>query len=512
MKKNLIQVFIFLILGSKSFAQVTTPDWTKYYYKITVQDGSAYTLTQLLITQPPPVPLQNLNGRMLSRSYDGGTRQQWAVMPLFITAKNGALVTSPKFVMGSRLNGKVVDIKDGSKVQCFPQFQGGSNQVFTLFEHTPNVYAIRSQDNINKVFDRSDNTNYINFYAPWHQGGNQRFLFSPSNSFSSTFTSLRSKNLLAIPFPAAPTSFTQQLLTETPKTFIQETLLPYHFITNDLPLAQQIEYSPYYKVVLYQYYRAASGNWDVVYLPGVKIEHTIRVKNGIVQSKVTEVSTKTNVSFSATGEVTPKIGSLISATLSATWATATERFEKTVTSFSETNEVEETVTRTIDVATDRRIVTYQLVDYYEMYRANSAIPIMTWEVGRNQIAEVNYQGNSSGGRIAGNVPTNMRYLLKDGKMIPLTEEVAGEPELSEKNISVYPNPSKGVYKIEGSAAIQSSVFIQVYDRLGKIVYQEQRSDTSIDGMIINLSNLRPGQYALKLVAGKNIITKMIIKE
>jgi hypothetical protein len=505
MKKTIIQLFLSLILASQSFAQVATPNFANYYYRITVQDGSGYVLAQNISS-----PFPFTNGRIFSRASTGSTLQQWAVMPTFITAKNGALVTSQEFVMGSRVNGKMVDIKDGSAVQSYLPFHGSSNQMFTLFPYGGNVYAIRSQADPNKVFDRSDNNNTINFYAPWHQGGNQRFLFTPTNNFSSSFSSLRTKNLQAIPFPAAPTSFTQQMPIETPKTFIQETLFPYHFITNDLPPAQQIEYSPYYKVVHYQYYRAASGNWDAFYYPGIQIQHTIKVKNGITQSKVTEVTSKTNVSFSATGEVTGTIAKL-SGTLTAAWSTAKERSVKTVTSFSETNEVEETHTRTINVSNNKRIVTYQLVDYYETYRANSATPILTWEVGRNQYAELSYE-ETSGGRITTNASKVMRFELKDGKMIPLSEKAPEEVKLGEKNISVYPNPSKGIYKLEGSAAIQPSVSIQVYDQSGKMVYQEQKANTPINGIVINISHLRPGHYVLKLVAGKNVTTNKIIKE
>jgi hypothetical protein len=500
MKNRFILAFVFLILGSRSFAQVATPEWANYYYGITVQDGSGYVLDQ-----------SDQTGRMTSHAYHGGTNQQWAVMPLFITAKNDIPVFSTEFVMGSLLNGKVVDISNGSAVQCFLPFHGGTNQFFTLFPHGANVYAIRSPDNSSRVFDRSNNSNTINFYAPWHQGGSQRFLFSAWNNFPYAFGSLQTKNLLAIPFPAAPTSFSQQMPIETPRTFIQETLLPYHFINNDLPPAQQIEYSPYYKVVQYQYYRAASGNWDVVYLPGIQIEHTIRVKNGVEQSKVTEVSTKLNLSFSAAGEITATVAP-ISMKGSSTWSAAYERSVKIVTSFTETNEIEETFTRTIDVPTDIRIVTYQLVDYYEMYRASDATtPIMTWEVGRNQTTEINYQGNSSGGRTAGNISTT-RNVLENGKMIPLTEEVTGASALSDATINVSPNPSSGIYTLGGSAAIQSSVSIMVCDQVGKILYQEQRSATSINGMIINLSDLRPGHYVLKLAVGDKVITKLIVRE
>lgn len=497
MKKILIPAFLFLFPGSKTFAQISTPDWANYYYTIHVQN---YVLDQ-----------SDQTGRMTSHSYHGGPNQQWAVMPLFITAKNGAPVISTEYVMGSRFNGKVVDISNGSSVQCYLPFQGGTNQLFILHPYGGDVYAIRSPSNTSKAFDRSNNSNTINFYAPWHQGANQKFLFSAWNNFSYAFPSLQTKNLLAIPFPDAPTSFTQQMPIETPRTFIQETLLPYHFINNDLPPAVQIENSPYYKVVHYQYYRAAAGNWDIVYRPGVQLQHTIRVKNGVSQSKVTEVSNKINLSYSSTGEIGATI-KVISLKASSTWSAAFERSVKTVTSFSETNEVEEGYSRTIDVASDIRIVTYQLVDYYEMYRANNSTPIMTWEVGRNQTTEVTYP-NNNGGRIdVNNVPSNMRYELKNGKMIPLTEKVAEKSNLIVKNFSVSPNPSKGVYKLEGSATIQPLVSILVYDQAGKMVHQQQRANTSINGISINLSNLRPGKYILKLVAGKNTETKWIIKE
>lgn len=320
---------ISLILGSKNIAQVTTPGYARYYYGILVQDGSGQVIEQ----ETSGI----LNGRLFTRGYTNATKQQWAVMPLYITAKNNAIESSQEFVMGSRANGKVVDISDGTNVRCYLPFHGGTNQLFSLYPYSADVFAIRSQSDINKVFDKSsNNNNAIKFYAPWHGGGNQKFALSPFTDFSSAFTSLRTKNYLDIPFPPSPTSFTQQMPTETPKTFKQETLIPYHFVMNDLPPAQQIEVTPYYKVVHYQYYRQAAGNWDVTYRPGVQLQHIIRTKNGVSLSKVTEVTNKLNLSYSATGEITATI-KIVSLKASSTWSAAFERSVKTVTSFSETS-------------------------------------------------------------------------------------------------------------------------------------------------------------------------------
>jgi hypothetical protein len=437
-------------------------------------------------------------------------------MPTFIKQKAGSSDNvSTEFIFGSRINGRVVDIKDESIVQLLPTFTGASNQIFTLYRRIGEVYAIKSPLNPLKVFDRWAAKNTINFYAPFHDAGNQRFLFSESNPFAQPFALLRDKRTTAIPFPPSPTSFTQPMLTETAPVFIEEILLPYPLVQNDLPANTQIQNTPFYKIVHSQYYRAASGNWDVTYLPGIEITHTIRVKSGLQLSRSTEVTQKLNISFASSGEISATI-KVISIKAGMSVSAAFERTVKTVSSLSETFEKEETYSRKINVPVDTRIVTYQLTDYYEMYRMNETTPFLTWNVGTNQSTEVNYKGESSGGRVDADASL-IQYILIDGKMVPISESESATVTQPAKQIatsetSVYPTLSDGNITISAKQRRYKSILINVYDQSGNLVYTESKRNTVLNATQLQLTNLPKGHYVVKIKADDETITRKIIRE
>lgn len=70
--------------------------------------------------------------------------------------------------------------------------------------------------------------------------------------------------------------------------------------------------------------------------------------------------------------------------------------------------------------------------------------------------------------------------------------------------NIYPNPAEQILTIESDFTIQS---VQIYDRIGKMVYTE-----SSPGQSINLSDLNSGIYILQFqIEGKNYRKKLIIK-
>jgi hypothetical protein len=84
--------------------------------------------------------------------------------------------------------------------------------------------------------------------------------------------------------------------------------------------------------------------------------------------------------------------------------------------------------------------------------------------------------------------------------------------MDENSLNFYPNPSKGILNIEikNNPSKNNSMFI--YDITGKIVKQLsfENSSTSLEN--INLKDLNPGVYFLKLKLGEKILSKKIILE
>jgi hypothetical protein len=93
---------------------------------------------------------------------------------------------------------------------------------------------------------------------------------------------------------------------------------------------------------------------------------------------------------------------------------------------------------------------------------------------------------------------------KDGWQKAFDDKILGT------EIKIYPNPTKGMIKIdlknyEGASKGE----IRVYDVTGKIVYQNNQVSTS---NIVSLEHLRNGAYILKLVIEDNATEWKILKQ
>ena len=92
-------------------------------------------------------------------------------------------------------------------------------------------------------------------------------------------------------------------------------------------------------------------------------------------------------------------------------------------------------------------------------------------------------------------------------------EITREPEGSEKNVSVYPNPSTGVINLSLSGFNGKKTTVSVVNVIGTVVYQETLP--SADGHItkaIDMTKFVPGLYYVKLEADDyNEIRKIVLK-
>lgn len=518
MKKTLL-VFVASMIYGAATAQL---EYSQSYFRLTPQDGVYFAVTS--------------DGSSLAakKSYTGATSQQWAIMPQYIMRKNGVLETHPsqEYIIASRLNAKILSlISIGSittgHVNCSWPFNGNDNQLFKLnTTGAGSIYTISSPVNVNKVIQVFNGPSYFSSWPILFNNisspptGKQKFSVTPSHSVPYSFANLTNKRIDAIPFPAAPTSFTQVMPTETPKTFVEEVLIPYPLIKNEMAYTLQVENSLYYKLVHTQYYRRAEGNWDVTYPKNATYTQTLQVKIGTLQSQVNEITTKLDISFSSNGEVNFSIFG-IGFKLSSAIGAAFSKTVKQVTTWQETYEKTESFTSTFNTGSlDRRVVTYQLVDHYELYRAiDQTTPALTWEVGRDETTQVFHEGNASGGgRIAvGDALPPISYRLVDGKMIVKhSDDPLSTSEITEQNnrrFSVYPNPSKGIYNITTDSSFGEKFGLTVYNERGSVVYEEQNSNRRDAGTIsLDLTSLPPGKYLLKVSSSKKAIVEWIIKE
>lgn len=97
--------------------------------------------------------------------------------------------------------------------------------------------------------------------------------------------------------------------------------------------------------------------------------------------------------------------------------------------------------------------------------------------------------------------TNLAGLNYDG-----TADIE-EAELATRSISVYPNPSKGLFRVEVPEIGEAEY--KVYDMMGRLVVQS-RTVFSTQVHSINLSNLPGGAYRLEIIVNEHRYVKPIL--
>ncbi len=84
-------------------------------------------------------------------------------------------------------------------------------------------------------------------------------------------------------------------------------------------------------------------------------------------------------------------------------------------------------------------------------------------------------------------------------------------ELSENNISIYPNPASNILSIETNQTILWSDLssVKIVDVLGQIVFQSELANQKL---VINIANLKNGIYFIEVKIGTEVTRKKFIKE
>ncbi|MHA3789983.1 T9SS type A sorting domain-containing protein, partial [Flavobacterium hauense] len=81
-------------------------------------------------------------------------------------------------------------------------------------------------------------------------------------------------------------------------------------------------------------------------------------------------------------------------------------------------------------------------------------------------------------------------------------------ENTANQISIYPNPSNGIFKLELKGELAQDYTLEIFNLQGQRVYQ----NSLINLQEIDLSNQADGMYLLKFSDGQSTFTKKIVKE
>lgn len=91
------------------------------------------------------------------------------------------------------------------------------------------------------------------------------------------------------------------------------------------------------------------------------------------------------------------------------------------------------------------------------------------------------------------------YYPVDKNGVPATSQFENMDQnvATQKFVSIYPNPSTGIVNLDFSAFAEATLQVQVFDLSGKMMYNNQFSNTN--GETISLSHLNKGVYLLKVL-------------
>ncbi len=129
-------------------------------------------------------------------------------------------------------------------------------------------------------------------------------------------------------------------------------------------------------------------------------------------------------------------------------------------------------------------------------------------------AEIKFEYDDAGNRTSRKIIRISNSNLRSAVAIQEeNEETVEEPQiftdhLSQSTILIYPNPTKGLLKIEINGGI-NPVDLQLYDMSGRLLQQESNVASSVT---LDLSRLPAGTYILRLVSGNQKNEWKIIKE
>jgi Leucine-rich repeat (LRR) protein len=76
-------------------------------------------------------------------------------------------------------------------------------------------------------------------------------------------------------------------------------------------------------------------------------------------------------------------------------------------------------------------------------------------------------------------------------------------------VSITPNPSNGLYKIDFNNALAQNTTIEVYNLLGQKIYENNINNT--DSYLLDITSIASGNYLLKISYNGQVISKKLIK-
>ena len=116
--------------------------------------------------------------------------------------------------------------------------------------------------------------------------------------------------------------------------------------------------------------------------------------------------------------------------------------------------------------------------------------------------------NASGSILATGAPENDANGTNAGFVGVFENSAVSRESIQQQSFSFYPNPTTGSFQIKGITTGSEEIKIEVYDMSGKTVFTKEYND---DSPTVNIANLTPGIYFVKLTAKGQTAVRKVVK-
>jgi hypothetical protein len=122
---------------------------------------------------------------------------------------------------------------------------------------------------------------------------------------------------------------------------------------------------------------------------------------------------------------------------------------------------------------------------------------------------INYTYDAAGNRLSG-LSSQLRMATVSGTEEETERQEVYSDQIDQSTIRVYPNPTKGILKVEITQTSEDNpIHIQLYDLSGRILISQPNASTFTE---LNISDQLAGIYILKVFSDNKDRLWIIIKE
>jgi PKD repeat protein len=156
--------------------------------------------------------------------------------------------------------------------------------------------------------------------------------------------------------------------------------------------------------------------------------------------------------------------------------------------------------------------TYTISDLTVYFTNTSTVGANSWDFGNGSTSSSNSPWHTFSGSGTYNVcltlNTSCGSSVYCDNITVIDPSTNGTDENFQESFKVFPNPSKGVFKIDYEPMSNSNIQLNIFDLTGRFVFKKDFENQR--EIFIDLSNKSKGTYLLKLLVDNEYLQKIIV--